>query len=85
MPDTQFGKITLKINTIIQKNKISKNKLCKELEIDRKQLNRYCSNKVQRIDTILLCKLCFFFDVPLTDIIEPKSRIKETRNDSGGI
>ncbi len=45
-----FGKIIFKIDQVLEEKNISKNKLEKEANLQRTQLNSYCNNKVKRID-----------------------------------
>ena len=64
-----FGKIELNILEILREKHISKNQLCKELDIPRSNFNRYCRNDFQRIDTGLLCKLCWYLKVDISELI----------------
>lgn len=70
MEMNKFGKIELQIEELLLQKKISKNRICKELDIPRTNLNRYCSNRFQRIDALFLCKLCNFLDVDICDLIK---------------
>ena len=40
-----YGFLTFNIETILNERGISKNKLCKELDIPRTNFNRYCRNR----------------------------------------
>lgn len=64
-----FGAIELRINEILREKHISKNKICKEMDIPRANFNRYCRNDFQRIDANLICKLCFYLEVDVGDLI----------------
>lgn len=64
-----YGVLTLRLEEILREKKISKNKLCKELDIPRSNLNRYCRSEFQRIDASLLCKLCFYLNVDPSDLL----------------
>lgn len=64
-----FGKIELRIMDILKEKNISKNTICKELDIPRSNFNRYCRNDFQRIDTGLLCKLCWYLDIDISELI----------------
>ena len=61
-----YGSLHLRINEILAEKGISKNKICKDLDIPRSNFNRYC----QRMDTNLICKLCDYLDVDISALIE---------------
>ncbi|MBQ2991315.1 MAG: helix-turn-helix transcriptional regulator [Clostridia bacterium] len=65
-----YGKLTLHIEDILKKQHISKNQLCKDLDIPRSNLNRYCRNEFQRIDAALICKLCWYLKTDIHELIE---------------
>ena len=54
----EYGKIKIKLNEMIEKNGISKNKLSQRAEMQRTQINRYCKNEITRLDTDVLARLC---------------------------
>ena len=60
----------MRINELLEEREISKNTICKELDIPRSNFNRYCRDEFQRIDANLVCKLCEYFDCNLGDFIE---------------
>ena len=64
-----FGKIIFKIDQVLEEKNISKNKLEKEANLQRTQLNSYCNNKVKRIDLATLARICFVLDCKLEDIM----------------
>ena len=65
-----YGSITLNIVKLLEQKGISKNRICKDLDIAR-------PNKFQRIDVNLISKLCFYFECSVEDLIEyhpPKNK-----------
>lgn len=70
MEYVNYGTLELKIEAILKEKGISKNRLCKDLDIPRSNLNRYCQNKFQRMDCALLCKLCNYLGVNIEDLLE---------------
>ncbi len=70
---TAYGKIELRIVDLLKERHISKNQLCKDLDIPRYNFNRYCRNDFQRIDTVLLCKLCWYLGVKVDELVVYKS------------
>ncbi|MBD8047674.1 helix-turn-helix transcriptional regulator [Clostridium sp. N37] len=65
-----FGQVVFKIDQVLEEKKISKNKLEKDANLQRTQLNSYCNNKVKRVDLATLAKICYVLDCELKDIME---------------
>lgn len=59
----------IRINELLQENNISKNQICKDLDLPRGNFNRYCRDEFQRIDANLLVKLCEYFNCDIKDIL----------------
>ncbi len=64
-----YGKLKLRINELLVEKHISKNTICKELDIPRSNFNRYCRGEFQRLDANLICKLCHFFECEIGELI----------------
>lgn len=64
--------VHLKIMELLHERGISKNQICKDLNIPRGNFNRYCRDEFQRIDANLLLKLCKYFDCGIEDLLEIK-------------
>ena len=65
-----YGKLTLHIDQLLQERGLSKNTVCKALDIPRTNFNRYCRNDFQRLDALFVCKLCHYLDIQVGDLIE---------------
>ena len=65
-----YGKLTLHIDRLLLERGISKNAVCKALDIPRTNFNRYCRNDFQRLDALFVCKLCHYLDIEVGDLIE---------------
>lgn len=65
-----YGNLHLRINDILESKGISKNKICKDLDIPRTNFNRYCRDEFQRLDMGLICKLCWYLKVDIGELIE---------------
>lgn len=65
-----FGKLIFKIDPILKERGISKNRICKDLDIPRSNFNRYCRGDFQRIDTGLVCKLCWYLKIDAGELME---------------
>lgn len=66
----EYGKIVIKLNELIQKNGISKNKLSHRAEMQRTQINHYCNNTITRLDTDVLARLCTVLQCEIGDLLE---------------
>ena len=64
------GKIVIKLDEMIKKSGMSKNKLSHRAEMQRTQLNNYCANKVARLDTDVLARLCTVLGCEIGDLLE---------------
>lgn len=64
-----YGALYLRINDILKIRGISKNQICKDLDIPRTNFNRYCRDEFQRIDAGLICKLCWYLNVEAGELI----------------
>jgi len=65
-----FGRVIFKIDEVLEEKNISKNKLEKEANLQRTQLNSYCNNKVKRLDLVTIAKICYVLDCEIEDIME---------------
>ena len=61
--------IYLRIEELLNERGISKNKICKDLDIPRGNFNRSCRGDFQRIDANLLIKLCDYFECEIKDLV----------------
>lgn len=59
----------IRINELLEERGISKNKICKELDIPRANFNRYCRDEFQRIDANLILKLCLYLECEISDLL----------------
>ena len=65
-----YGNLKMNIESVLQQKSISKNQICKDLDIPRANFNRYCRNDFQRMDAGLICKLCWYLKVDAGELIE---------------
>lgn len=59
----------MRIVEMLTERGISKNQICKDLDIPRGNFNRYCRDEFQRIDANLVVKLCDYFDCDISDLL----------------
>ena len=68
-----YGRLELHINELLAERGISKNQICKDLDIPRPNFNRYCKNEFQRLYAGLICKLCYYLDIEVGDLVTYRS------------
>ena len=66
----EYGTIRIKLEELIKKAGISKNKLSHKAEMQRTQINNYCKNKITRLDVDVLARICTVFDCKIEDVLE---------------
>jgi putative transcriptional regulator len=64
------GYIKIKLKELLEKKGLSKNKLSHRAEMERTQINNYCNNKITRLDTDVLARLCTVLECELSDLLE---------------
>ena len=63
------GRIVLTIEEYRLKHNISKNMIVLGAGVQRTQLQKYCSNKVARVDLGVLARLCDYLQCELSDLM----------------
>ena len=64
----------MRIVELLKENEISKTKICKDLDLQRGNFNRYCRDDFQRIDANLVIKLCRYFNCSVGDRMEIREK-----------
>ena len=64
------GTIRIKLNELLERSGMSKNKLSQRSEMQRTQLNHYCNNTITRLDTDVLARLCSTLNCKIEDLLE---------------
>ena len=65
-----YGTIRIKLDELIQKAGISKNKLSHRAVMQRSQINHYCNNEITRLDVDVLARICTVLDCKIEDLLE---------------
>ena len=66
----EYGTIRIKLDELIQKAGISKNKLSHKAEMQRSQINNYCNNEITRLDIDVLARICKVLHCEIGDLLE---------------
>ena len=66
----EYGTIRIKLEEMLKKRGMSKNKLSHKAEMQRTQINNYCKNEITRLDTDVLARICAALDCKIEDILE---------------
>lgn len=67
----------IRIMELLSERGISKTKICKDLDLQRGNFNRYCRDEFQRIDAALIIKLCEYLDCDISDLLELRHKKDE--------
>ena len=66
----EYGTIRIKLDELIAKAGISKNKLSHKAEVQRTQINNYCNNQITRLDIDVLARICTVLNCTISDLLE---------------
>ena len=66
----EYGTIRIKLDELIRKAGISKNKLSNKAEMQRSQINNYCNNEITRLDIDVLARICTVLHCEIGDLLE---------------
>lgn len=66
----EYGTVKIKLDELIKKAGISKNKLSHKAEMQRTQINNYCKNEITRLDVDVLARICTVLDCKIEDLLE---------------
>ena len=66
----KHGRIKIKLDDLIKNSGISKNQLSHKARMERTQINNYCNNKITRLDTDVLARICSALDCRIEDLLE---------------
>lgn len=63
----------IRIIELLQEKGISKTRICKDLDFQQGNFNRYCRDEFQRVDANMIIKLCRYLDCTVGDLFEIRS------------
>lgn len=71
------GYYLFKLNDILKKQEISKNKLMRETNTDFKVIQRIITGELTKLDIIVLARICNFLNCNISDIVEYYPSLKK--------
>ena len=72
--EVENGYYLFKLASILKKKNISINKLMRDTNTDFKVIKRLMTGEVNRIDIVVLARMCDYLDCNITDIFEYKKK-----------
>ena len=66
--------VHIRLNELLEEKGINKNRICKDLDQQRGNFNRYCRDDFQRIDANLIIKLRDYFGCTISDLLEIREK-----------
>ncbi len=69
MPDSEYGRMEIRLKDLLEQKGLSRNKLSHKMEMNWKQIDKYCKNEVTRLDVYVLCKLCTILECRIEDLL----------------
>lgn len=64
----------MRLEELLKEKGISRARLCKDLDLQRTNLNRYYRDQFQRVDANLVVRLCEYLDCELSDLLEIREK-----------
>lgn len=64
------GYFLFKLDDVLAKKQISKNKLMRDTNTDFKVIKRISTGECTRMDIFIIARLCDYLDCQMTDIVE---------------
>jgi len=74
---TDAGRIVITLDDYRKSRNISKNKIVVGANVQRTQLQKYCMNKVSRVDLGVLARICNYLNCELSDIMYYNAKSKK--------
>ncbi len=59
----------MRLDELMQEKSLSRNRVCKDLDLQRTNLNRYYWDEIHRLDASLIVRLCEYLDGPISNLL----------------
>ncbi len=70
-----YGRIKLHLSELMKEKGIKRNTLAKAVNTRFEVIDKWCKNKVEKLDMDILARICFVLDCKVSDIIEYEEKI----------
>lgn len=60
----------MRLPELLEEKSISRTRLCKDLDLQRTNVNKYYRDEFQRVDAKLVVKLCDYLHCNISDLLE---------------
>lgn len=67
--DKDYGHIEIRLAELLKEKGLNKYKLSHKAEMNWKQVDNFCNNKITRLDIYVLCKLCTVLECKIEDLL----------------
>lgn len=67
--EKEYGHLEIRLQELLEKKGLSKNKLCHKAEMSWQQIDNYCTNEITRLDIYVLCKLCTVLECEIQELL----------------
>lgn len=64
----------MRLPELLQERKLSRARVCRDLNLQRTNLNRYYRDEFQRIDANLVVRLCDYLHCSVSDLFELREK-----------
>ncbi len=64
----------MRLPELLDEKGISRTRLCKDLDLQRTNVNRYYRDNFQRVDANLIVRLCEYLDCKIEDLLEIREK-----------
>jgi putative transcriptional regulator len=65
-----IGQVVLKIDKLLENYNMSTSRFAREAKIQYKQAKSYCDGDMQKVDLVILARICHTFQCSISDILE---------------
>ncbi len=64
----------MRLPELLEEKGVSRTRLCRDLDLQRTNVNRYYRDEFQRVDANLIIKLCEYLNCDIADLLEIREK-----------
>ncbi len=69
----------MRLPELLEEKGVSRTRLCRDLDLQRTNVNRYYRDNFQRVDANLIIKLCEYLNCDIADLLEIREKDEGSR------